>query len=53
MNKKNSVFIATIPIVLGGGSPLFSELPNEMQFELINTKTFLNQITQHHYKRKK
>ena len=49
----DDMIITTIPILLGSGSPLFSELPNELKFELINTKTFLNQITQNHYKRKK
>lgn len=45
--------LTTIPILLGGGSSLFSELPNEMKFELLGTKTYLNQITQNHYKRNK
>jgi dihydrofolate reductase len=45
--------LTTIPILLGGGTSLFSDLPNELNFELIGTKTYLNQITQSHYKRKK
>ena len=45
--------ITIIPIVLGSGLPLFSELPNELKFELVKTKTYLNQIIQSHYKRKK
>ena len=49
----DEMVITTIPILLGGGSSLFSELPYELKFELIGTKTFLNQITQNHYKRKK
>lgn len=49
----DEMIITIIPIVLGGGSPLFSELPNELKFELVKTKTFLNQITQNHYKRKR
>jgi dihydrofolate reductase len=49
----DKMVLTTIPILLGGGSPLFAELPNELKFELIKTKTFLNQITQNHYKRKK
>jgi dihydrofolate reductase len=43
--------LTTIPILLGGGSSLFLYLPNELKFELIETKTYLNQITQNHYKR--
>jgi dihydrofolate reductase len=49
----DEMLITTIPILLGGGSPLFSELLNELKFELIKTKTYLNQVTQNHYKRKK
>lgn len=47
----DEMIITTIPILLGGGSPLFLELPKELEFELIKTKTFLNQVTQNHYKR--
>lgn len=48
----DDMVITTIPILLGGGASLFGELPNELQFELIETKTYLNQITQNHYKRR-
>lgn len=44
--------ITTIPILLGGGAPLFSDLPKELNFDLIKTEVFLNQLTQSHYKRK-
>ena len=49
----DEMVLTTIPILLGGGSSLFGELPKELNFELIGTKTFLNQISQRHYKRKK
>jgi len=49
----DEMILTTIPILLGGGSSLFGELPKELNFELIGTKTFLNQISQRHYKRKK
>lgn len=49
----DELIITTIPVLLGGGFPLFAELPNELQFELITAKTYLNQITQIHYRRKK
>lgn len=48
----DEMVLTTIPILLGGGSRLFGELPNELKFELTGTKTFLNQISQSHYKRK-
>lgn len=44
--------ITTIPILLGGGFPLFGELPVAMEFEHIQSEVFLNQIVQDHYKRK-
>ena len=49
----DEMVLTTIPVLLGGGSSLFMELPNELNFELIQTKTFLHQITQNHYKRKR
>ena len=44
--------ITTIPILLGGGFPLFGDLPKPMEFEHIKSEVFLNQIVQDHYKRK-
>ncbi|WP_276391779.1 dihydrofolate reductase family protein [Eudoraea chungangensis] len=43
--------LSTIPVLLGGGSPLFNGLPKELKFELVKSKTYINQITQNHYKR--
>lgn len=48
----DEMILTTIPVLLGGGSPLFSELPNALKFELIESKTYLGQVTQSHYKRK-
>mgnify|MGYP005995387151 CR=1 FL=1 len=49
----DEMVLTTIPILLGGGSSLFTELPNEQKYELIQTKTYLNQIIQNRYKRKR
>lgn len=49
----DEMVLTTIPTLLGGGSSLFMELPNELKFELIETKTYLNQVTQNHYRRKR
>ena len=49
----DELIITTIPILLGGGSSLFSDLPNEMAFELKKTKTYLNQVVQNHYQRRR
>ena len=43
--------IARIPIVLGGGIPLFGELSEPLQFEHIETKVHFNTIVQSIYKR--
>ncbi len=45
--------ITTIPIMLGVGSPLFSKLAKDLEFSLVESKVFLNQIVQNHYRRKK
>ncbi|WP_298903476.1 dihydrofolate reductase family protein [uncultured Psychroserpens sp.] len=49
----DEMVLTTIPVLLGGGSSLFSELPNQLNFELVETRTYLNQVTQSHYKRNK
>lgn len=45
--------ITVIPILLGGGSPLFSQCSSALEFNLVESKVFLNQLVQSHYKRKR
>ncbi len=45
--------ITTIPILLGGGSPLFKNLDIPLTFRLVDTKNYLGEITQNRFKRKK
>jgi dihydrofolate reductase len=47
----DEMIITIFPVLLGGGSPLFSELPEELDFELVESKVYLNQLVQHHYRR--
>lgn len=47
----DEMVITTIPILLGGGFPLFSELVQELKFELVESQVFLNQVVQSHFKR--
>jgi len=49
----DEMIITTIPILLGGGIPLFSELPNEMRFEHTKTEVYLKEMVQSHYLRKR
>ncbi len=45
------MILTTIPIVLGGGIPLFSSLSNKLKFKCIDTKIYLDSIVQNHYLR--
>jgi dihydrofolate reductase len=47
----DDMVITTIPILLGGGTPLFSELTKELEFECTGSKVYLNKIVQNHFKR--
>ena len=49
----DEIIITTIPILLGGGTSLFSQLPKELEFELVRSEVYLDEIVQNHYKRKK
>ena len=49
----DEMIITVIPILLGGGIPLFGELPEPMAFEHVKTEVYLNAIVQNHYCRKK
>lgn len=45
--------ITTIPYLLGGGIPLFAELPERLEFECIESKVYLGKVVQNHYIRKR
>jgi dihydrofolate reductase len=47
----DEMIITVIPILLGGGIPLFGALPKSMTFEHVKTEIFLNAIVQNHYRR--
>ena len=49
----DELIITIIPVLLGGGTPLFGELSDQMEFEHVKTEIFLNAMVQNHYRRKK
>ena len=49
----DELIITTIPILLGGGSYLFSEMPKKLAFKHVDTQVYLNEIIQSHYIRKR
>lgn len=49
----DDIIITVVPVLLGGGTPLFTGLPGQMEFELIKSRVYLNALVQNHYRRKR
>ena len=49
----DELIITAIPILLGGGVPLFGDLPQPMKFTLKKSEVLLNSLVKNHYIRKK
>ena len=49
----DEIIITTIPILLGGGIPLFSTLDNPLNFKCVKSRIMLNRLVQCHYVRER
>jgi len=49
----DELIITKIPVLLGGGVPLFGSLPTHLQFEHLGTEVFGGQLVQSRYIRKR
>ena len=49
----DELIITEIPILLGGGNPLFGQTTQQLAFELIGTEVLLEQLVKRHYRRKR
>ena len=46
----DEMIITTLPVLLGGGTPLFADLSKHMKFKLIKSEVFLNALVQNQYR---
>ena len=47
----DEMILTRLPILIGGGTPLFGELGDPMRFEHVKTNVLLGEIVQSHYRR--
>ncbi|MBB6480024.1 dihydrofolate reductase family protein [Spirochaeta isovalerica] len=48
----DEMIITTIPVLLGGGIPLFGELDNQLDFQLVSSEILLGQMVSSRFMRK-
>lgn len=48
----DEMIITRIPILLGGGTPLFGTLPGHIMFDHVSTRILLSELVSTHYKRR-
>jgi dihydrofolate reductase len=47
----DELIVTQVPVLIGGGTPLYSSLPNHQEFDLVSSKNLLKALVQSHYKR--
>lgn len=53
LDAVDEMIVTTIPMLLGGGSPLFASFPDHLEFEHVDTTVLLGQLVKSHYRRKR
>ena len=49
-NLIDEIIVSTLPVILGGGIPLFGTLSNKIKLKLESSEVLINQLVQTHYK---
>jgi len=47
----DELIFTTLPVLLGGGVPLFASLENKLEFELVKSEVLLNAMVKSYYRR--
>lgn len=47
----DEMIISSLPVLLGGGTPLFGDLSMQQEFAHVSTNILINEIVQSHYRR--
>lgn len=50
-DRIDEMIITTIPVLLGGGSPLFGDLDKSLHFKCVSTEIYLERVVQNRYVR--
>jgi dihydrofolate reductase len=49
----DEIIVTEIPVLLGGGEPLFGNLDQRLDFDLVSTDVMLNKLLKKHYRRRR